>query len=375
MNTKKLTGRLDVYRLLGFRVWECEFYYQTHVMLLNKLTSMDETTQDLIKNKLWASWDIARSLNENVANVFGWGSIFYHSLTMPASVHQFQRYVKSFRLPRLDDQGKYPFIRDESARTHFTASEGLTAEKHKRLLVFGRSAFVTEFRFKVTRTVNFRYTLFPGALKALNQLKSMGPTRIWTEGDMRGGRSTGWPGSGEQQYKLESAGVFSEYCKTDQHTVIADEDKFRFLADVVDQLITWGTTHIFVLDDKTKNLDKAKRKIERSLQELSTQKQVTVIRMAIGNGQRGLQPFQLEECEVGARVWDIPIVVDDHRITPREYYSAVKNITQAPNKVREILSSHSTPKKPAFILDWDRVFSNDVARQVLQQASVLELFD
>ena len=215
---------------------------------------MNETTQDLIKNKLWASWDVARFLNENVANVFGWGSIFYDSLTMPASVHQFQCYVKSFRLPQLDDQGQYPFIRDESARTHFTASGGLTAEEHKRLLVFGRSAFVTEFRFRVTRKINFRYTLFPRALDALHQLKSMGPTRIWTEGDMRGGRSTGWPGSSEQQYKLESAGVFSEYCKVDQHTVIADEDKFRFLADVVDQLINWDTTHIFVLDDKTKKL-------------------------------------------------------------------------------------------------------------------------
>ena len=97
--------------------------------------------------------------------------------------------------------------------------------------------------------------------------------------------------------------------------------------------------------------------------------------MAIGNKQGGLQPFQLEACEVGAKMWDIPIVVDDHKITPREYYSAVKNITQGPNKVREILARHSTPKKPAFILDWDGVFSDDVARQVLQQASVLEYFD
>ena len=336
---------------------------------------MNETTKDLIKNKLWASWDVARSLNENVANVFGWGSIFYDSLTMPASVHQLQCYVKSFRLPQLDDQGQYPFIRDESASTHLTASGGLTAEEHKRLLVFGRSAFVTEFRFRVTRKINFRYTLFPRALNALNQLKSMGPTRIWTEGDMRGGRSTGWPGSSEQQYKLESAGVFSEYCKTDQHTVIADEDKFRFLADVADQLINWDTTHIFVLDDKTKNLDKAKKTIERALQELGTQKQIKVIPMAIGNGQGDLQPFQLEECKVGAKMWDIPIVVDDYTITPREYYNAVKNITQAPNKVQEILASHSTPKKPAFILDWDGVFSDDVARQVLQQASILGYFD
>ena len=336
---------------------------------------MNETMKHLIKNKLWASWDVARALNDNVANAFGWGCIFYDSLTLPASVHQFKCYVKPFRLPQLDDQGRYPFIRDESARTNFTASGGLTAEGHKRLLAFGRSEFVTEFRFRVTRKVNFRYTLFPGALKTLNQLKLMGPTRIWTEGDMWGGRSTGWPGSGEQQYKLESAGVFSEYCKTDRHTVIADEDKFRFLADVVDQLINWGITHIFVLDDKTKNLDKAKRKIERTLQVLGTQKRIKVIRMAIGDEQRGLQPFQLEGCEVGERMWDIPIIVDDRKVTPREYYSAVKNITQAPKKVREILASHSTPKKPAFILDWDRVFSDDVARQVLQQASVLEWFD
>lgn len=333
---------------------------------------MNETMKHLIKNKLWASWDVARSLNDNVANVLGWGCIFYDSLTMPVSVHQFQCYVKSFRLPQPDDRGQYPFIRDESARTHLTACGGLTAEEHKRLLAFGRSAFVNEFRFRVTRKINFRYTLLPGALNALNQLKLMGPTRIWTEGDMRGGRLTGCPGSSEQQYKLESAGVFSEYCKADQHTVIADEDKFRFLADVVDQLINWDTTHIFVLDDKAKNLDKAKKTIERALQELGTQKRIKVIRMAIGNGQQGLQPFQLEECEVGAKMWDIPIVVDDHKVTPRAYYSAVENITQARNKVQEILDSQSTPKKPAFILDWDGVFSDDVARQVLQQASVLD---
>lgn len=328
----------------------------------------------LLKNKLWASWDVARALNDDVANVFGWGCIFYDSLTIPASLHQFKRYVKTLRLPQLDDKQRYPFIRDELAKTHFAVRGVLMAGERRRLLAFGRSVFVTEFRFRVTRKVNFSHALFPGTLNTLNELKSMGPTRIWTEGDMRGGRSTEWPGSGEQQCKLESVGVFSEYCKTDQHTVIADEDKFQFLADVVDQLINWDITHIFVLDDKTKNLDKAKRKIERILQEQGTQERIEVIRIAVGAGQRGLQPFQLEGSEVGKRRWDIPIA-NNHSVTPRDYYSAVRNITLAPNKVREILASYSTPKKPAFILDWDGVFSDDIARQALQQASVLEWFD
>ena len=42
MNTKRLTDRLDVYRFFSFRVWECEFYYQTHVMLLKKQTHFNE---------------------------------------------------------------------------------------------------------------------------------------------------------------------------------------------------------------------------------------------------------------------------------------------------------------------------------------------
>ena len=328
----------------------------------------------LLKNKLWASWDVARALNDHVANAFGWGCIFYDSLTIPASVRQFKYYVKTLRLPQPDDKHQYPFIRDQSAMTHFTARTRLTAEEHKRLLAFGRSVFVTEFRPRVTKKVNFNQALLPGTLTALNELKSMGPTRIWTEGDMRGGRSTGWPGSGEQQCKLESAGVFSEYCKADRHTVIADEDKFRFLADVVDQLINWDITHIFILDDKTKNLDKAKWKIEKALQEQGTQERIKVIRMAVGAGRRGIQPFQLEHSEVGKRNWDIPII-NNHKVTPRDYYNAVRNIAQAPNRVREILDRHPTPKKPAFILDWDGVFSDDLARQALQQASVLEWFD
>lgn len=331
--------------------------------------------EQIVRNKLWASWDVAQKHN-GVANVYGWGLTFYDSLVNPGNVCQFLCYVRNHRLPQPSDEGRYPPIRDESAPQHFTADEALTDEEPERLKAFGRDAFVTEFRAIVTSDVDFRQALFLGAFEALNELKDMGPTRIWTEGDTRGEGKMWWPGSGEQRCKLESVGVFTEYRKEDWHTVIAAEDKWQLLPETVEPFADWGVTHIFVLDDKPKNLDDAKGIIDDILKQLGRQEQVKVILMAVGEGHRGLQNFRLRGCKIdpgskGGVKWDDQVVVDGQTTTPRKHYNAVENIAEAPDKVREILEKENDPK-PAFILDWDSVFSDDVARQALQQAAVLE---
>jgi hypothetical protein len=307
-----------------------------------------------IRNKLWASWDVAKKLNKGVASVYGWAYIFFYSIVAPKKVSEFSGYVREIDIPG---------VRSKSARKDFVASI-LSDPEIKHLKALGCESFVSEFRAIVTSGVDFGKALFPKALAVLEELKNMGPSRIWTQGDMYGGiGQKKWPGSNEQRCKLECVGVFSEYCREHWHTVVASEDKWGPpFQETVEQFTTWGITSIFVLDDKLENLNNAKCKIKSILHELGKQVEVKVI--AVGQGDRGLQEFKFKLNK---------ITLDELK----KQYNAVENIDEVPDKVRELLKEESYPEaaKPAFILDWDDVFSDDLVRQLLQQKAVIRLLE
>lgn len=106
---------------------------------------------------------------------------------------------------------------------------------------------------------------FPGAHEVLRVMAELGPTRIWTAGDVEGIKELGLQGSAEQLQRAAQGGLLdlreelNVAAGQPVFDILAHEDKSTLLPAITHEYRNIGVSHVVVIDDKSTNLVEAKR--------------------------------------------------------------------------------------------------------------------
>ncbi|MBI2049677.1 hypothetical protein HYT32_02115 [Candidatus Roizmanbacteria bacterium] len=201
--------------------------------------SKPKSPSEQINNKLWTAWGAGRAYAGGVVNQWKTGDIFYDSLFHPDQI----------------DPKILLMIKDKDKLILQEPLQAVLKEE-----VPSKDEFIKKYRHVMTQEVAFEKAYFPGAKDAIKEMLEYGPAWIWTTGDVHGAEiaSGKLPGSHEQLKRLARGGFgqIKRDLKGKQHKlgIIADENKLKFLKDVVFASEENHDRQVVIIDDKVQNL-------------------------------------------------------------------------------------------------------------------------
>lgn len=302
-----------------------------------------------VSERFWAAMDIITAHNESGNyNIKAALELLMRSLTDPNSI---------------PDQGYNPKLNPDSLARLKRPLEGFP--KSGKLLESDAIQIRKDLLLELLR---INPPLNPGSVDTLADIASRYDLRIWTLGDV-GDQEHNLPpgtlttprleGSEHQIHKLDNSKVVEQVREAVREKTGSDEhvsasitsDKFAQLPYLVDQLAARGNDHIIIFDDSFSSLEKAKKALESLPPDLRPSYTLVLINQ-------------------GRKRTDTPKSLDttgtsgEYRVLTSSSKEVNDAILKAPQLVDQI---QALGKKPAVLMDFDGVISDNAAYRKLQE--------